>query len=295
MFTNALAAVATGIQQLYLILAGAVVVVMLFAMVLRVKKTRRKGGAPARVTETRATGKPFSGVLLSSRPEHDARGAARLTAWSVIVHVCVIGGLVWATTKSIEAEAENGLILVLPPDEPPLSPPPPPLTPIQVAPSSGEIDGGFPILIVPDIVLPDIPPPWEGANIPEAIDTAVGRVGSRGDGREGAPQSDLFLAPQYIRHTIRPDLKNAAEVQRVLMRTYPPLLRDSGIGGSVLLWFLIDETGKVVKTQLKESSGHAQLDEAAARVAEIMVFSPAINGDRKVTVWVAIPMLFTAR
>jgi protein TonB len=90
-------------------------------------------------------------------------------------------------------------------------------------------------------------------------------------------------------------LKNTAEVQRALERTYPPLLRDAGIGGTVLLWFLIDENGKVAKTQVKESSGHAPLDEAAAKVAAAMQFSPAINRDRNVPVWVAIPIMFTTK
>jgi outer membrane biosynthesis protein TonB len=36
-------------------------------------------------------------------------------------------------------------------------------------------------------------------------------------------------------------------VQRALERNYPPLLRDAGIGGTPVVWFFIDENGRVLK------------------------------------------------
>ena len=47
--------------------------------------------------------------------------------------------------------------------------------------------------------------------------------------------------------------------------------------------------------KLFRSSGHDALDEAAAKVAEIMQFSPALNRDQKVQVWVQIPITFSSR
>lgn len=104
--------------------------------------------------------------------------------------------------------------------------------------------------------------------------------------------TELSVAPTLTPYTIAPELKNRSEVQQALLRFYPPLLKDSGIGGSVLLWFFIDEDGNVVRTQLMRSSGYEALDEAAARVASVMRFSPAYNRDRKVPVWVQLPVLF---
>ncbi len=43
---------------------------------------------------------------------------------------------------------------------------------------------------------------------------------------------------------------------------------------------------------LKESSGQPPLDAAAPRVAELMAFTPALNRDTRVRVWVAIPISF---
>jgi protein TonB len=110
-----------------------------------------------------------------------------------------------------------------------------------------------------------------------------------------AGAEDLAAAPTFTPMTVRPELRNAADVQRALVRTYPPMLRDAGIGGQAVVWFFIDENGKVVKTQLSKPSGYSQLDEAALDVAKIMQFSPAYNRDKKVPVWVEIPVVFTAK
>src|SRR5690606_22428917 len=106
---------------------------------------------------------------------------------------------------------------------------------------------------------------------------------------------DISAAPVLTPYTVAPELRNRSEVQRALVRFYPPLLRDAGIGGAVLVWFFIDETGKVQKYQIKESSGHKSLDEAALKVADIMQFTPALNRDKKVPVWVALPIDFRAK
>ena len=98
--------------------------------------------------------------------------------------------------------------------------------------------------------------------------------------------------PTFTPMTVRPNLKNPDEVLRALQSEYPPLLRDAGIGGTVGVWFLIDRTGEVRRTQLQESSGREALDEAALRVAETLQFTPAYNRDEPVPVWVAIPITF---
>jgi protein TonB len=108
-------------------------------------------------------------------------------------------------------------------------------------------------------------------------------------------RDDLARAPTFTPMTVRPELKNATAVQAALVRNYPPLLRDAGIGGQPIVWFFIDESGHVIKTQLSKPSGYQALDEAALKVADIMQFSPAFNRDKKVPVWVEIPIVFTAK
>ena len=99
--------------------------------------------------------------------------------------------------------------------------------------------------------------------------------------------------PVFTPYTVRPSLRNLDEVKATLEREYPPLLEDAGIGGTANVWFFIDEEGKVQRVQIDQSSGHQALDEAALRVADVLKFTPALNRDRPVPVWVSLPIAFT--
>ena len=101
--------------------------------------------------------------------------------------------------------------------------------------------------------------------------------------------------PTFTPFTVRPDIRNRSELQQALEREYPPLLRDAGIGGTVQVWFYIDETGRVNRTAVNVSSGHKALDEAALKVAEVIEFTPALNRDQRVPVWITLPITFTTR
>lgn len=107
--------------------------------------------------------------------------------------------------------------------------------------------------------------------------------------------TDLSAAPTFTPFTVRPEIRNMAAVQRALEREYPSLLRDAGIGGTVTVWFFISEEGRVQQTQVNESSGHRALDDAAIQVAEVFEFSPALNRDQRVPVWIALPITFQTR
>jgi len=103
---------------------------------------------------------------------------------------------------------------------------------------------------------------------------------------------DVSAAPVIVPYTVKPAYTNAAEVMRALEREYPPLLRDAGIGGTVQVWFFIDESGVVRNQVVQVSSGHTALDEAALRVAPVFRFTPALNRDKAVPVWVSLPITF---
>lgn len=103
---------------------------------------------------------------------------------------------------------------------------------------------------------------------------------------------DPSEAPMWTDVDIMPALTNMDEVQRLLTQEYPPLLRDAGIGGTVTVWFFIDETGGVVKNEIHTSSGHAALDQAALRIASHYKFSPATSKGEAVPVWVSLGIEF---
>jgi TonB family protein len=101
--------------------------------------------------------------------------------------------------------------------------------------------------------------------------------------------------PTFTPYTVAPEVRNRAVVSTALVQEYPPLLRDAGVGGTALVYFHIDAEGAVNDVRIERSSGHAALDQAALRVAETFEFSPAMNQDQRVPVWIQIPITFQTR
>lgn len=112
---------------------------------------------------------------------------------------------------------------------------------------------------------------------------------------EPPPRSATVQERQATDVDTLPQLVNRQEVGRALVRAYPPLLRDAGIGGSAVIWFLIDAEGTVRETALAASSGYPALDTAALHVASLMRFTPAQKDGRPTTAWVRIPIVFAAK
>ena len=79
------------------------------------------------------------------------------------------------------------------------------------------------------------------------------------------------------------------------MREYPPILRDAGIEGTVEVWFFISEEGIVGDRRVSKSSGQEQFDLAALKVADVFRFTPALNRDQRVAVWIQVPITFQVR
>jgi protein TonB len=113
--------------------------------------------------------------------------------------------------------------------------------------------------------------------------------------QESTVQDDIGAQPTFTPFTVAPVILNREQVARAMVDNYPPLLRSAGIGGTVRVYFFINENGTVEDYRIQESSGHAQLDEAALAVAGLYRFSPALNRDKKVPVWVLFPIEFQVR
>lgn len=165
-----------------------------------------------------------------------------------------------------------------------------------------------------EIITMDIPPEVEIPPPPEAIarpatpvvtsavideDITIAPVTFDENPVENLPpppdevETDISSAPAFTPYTVGPSITNRSEVARALEREYPPLLRDAGIGGTTVVWFFIDEEGAVRNQEVNTSSGHQALDEAALRVAPVFEFTPALNRDKAVPVWVSLPITFT--
>lgn len=106
---------------------------------------------------------------------------------------------------------------------------------------------------------------------------------------------ELERGPTFTPFTVAPRIVNREEVVAAMEDEYPPLLRDAGIGGTVSVYFFLDEDGTVRDVRIDESSGHEALDRAALAVADVYRFTPALNRDRPVPVWVLFPITFAVR
>ncbi len=101
--------------------------------------------------------------------------------------------------------------------------------------------------------------------------------------------------PVFTPYTIAPSVQDPDRAARIVQSHYPSMLREAGIGGTVVLWAFIDRNGIVKNTQVNRSSGYKTLDEAAQQAVMEFRFNPAVNRDEKVPVWVALPITFRTR
>jgi TonB family protein len=118
----------------------------------------------------------------------------------------------------------------------------------------------------------------------DAIDGSKRHQYSGPDGTHTIEDVELDEAPRLI---------NGPVISRALEREYPAAQREAGEGGSVLLSFIIDESGAVIPNTVEvlESSSEV-FEEPAMRVARRMRFSPAIAMGQKVKMKVEIPVTF---
>ncbi len=235
--------------------------------------------------------------LFASQREHHGKVDHAATALSILFHVGIVGALVWGSAQLPKPQPREVVTPVIPIG--PYVPMPEEGTHARGSDARGTVAQPGPPLefSIPDPLAPVDPRPvdqgvWhEPSTSPDVSSRfGAGNPGARnGVGQIGETRDGFAVL------TTLPRLLNEAEVKRELERAYPAFLRDAGIGGEVLVWLLLDENGRVVKTEVKSSSGHAALDEAALRVGELMRFSPARNRDRDVRVWVSVPFRFTTR
>ncbi len=106
---------------------------------------------------------------------------------------------------------------------------------------------------------------------------------------------DVSAQPVFTPRDVEPQMRNRDEFGRILQSNYPAMLRDAGIGGTVVLWVFVNEQGVVENTRITQSSGYDELDQVAVTAMQQAVFSPALNRDQAVPVWVQLPVTFQTR
>lgn len=76
---------------------------------------------------------------------------------------------------------------------------------------------------------------------------------------------------------------------------YPEKARRNGWQGTARLRILISPQGQVDDVRVATSSGYAELDQAAVEAVRSWRFSPALQNDRPVAVWVTLPVVFNLK
>lgn len=77
--------------------------------------------------------------------------------------------------------------------------------------------------------------------------------------------------------------------------SYPASLLSKGIGGKVKIACEIDESGRLVSSKIRQSSGQSELDKAALAAVAKYKFKPATKGGRKVRATCVVPFNFEVK
>ena len=72
---------------------------------------------------------------------------------------------------------------------------------------------------------------------------------------------------------------------------YPMVARENGVQGTVQVRVQIDETGKIIQSEIGKGIG-AGCDEEALRVVRLSAFMPGILRGKPVTMWLTVPVSF---
>jgi TonB family protein len=89
-----------------------------------------------------------------------------------------------------------------------------------------------------------------------------------------------------------PTLANACYVARQLVRNYPPLAKDAGEEGTVVLSLVLEPTGDVREATVERAAGRPEFGAAGVRVTAWMQFTPARLGTARVPVRISVPVRF---
>lgn len=231
--------------------------------------------------------------LIATRPDNSDTHSFVASILSVAFHMSLVAALVWASSHvrdavvNREPDVVQSIMIATP------------LAHSEPAPSHGSSAPSAQSAAAQLTTPTDIPssiPPVDAASIPSDFAAPAPGVETGNDARPETPASGTSGTYEgFAVLSTMPRLLNTEQVRRALSNNYPQLLKDSGIGGQALVWVLLGEDGRVERAQLKVSSGHPALDDVALKIAPTMRFSPAMNRNQQVKVWVAVPVVFSVR
>jgi len=167
-------------------------------------------------------------------------------------------------------------------------PPPPPMIPVPVTP-------------VPfHHAIPAIPVPVPEASAPD--NTTVMDQSELGSAIGSGPASNAKIDLPQTQESgpiNQPGsvaiVDQLPEAVRIVEPSYPDLARQAQVEGLVMVYALVGKDGRVREVKLDPRLHVPLLDETALEAVRHWVFTPAIDHNRPVEVWVNIPIHFTLR
>lgn len=168
-----------------------------------------------------------------------------------------------------------------PKPEPPIEIPPPPPKPKPVVKPRPKLSEPLPIITAPieapsPVVAPPPPPEPPAPPEPEPAPVVTAPIPAP------APPAVVPVTPPVFNADY---LDNPPPA-------YPALSRRLGEQGRVILRVLVSTAGTADEVQIRASSGHARLDEAARDTVRRWKFVPAKRGAQPVAAWVLVPISF---
>jgi TonB family protein len=141
---------------------------------------------------------------------------------------------------------------------------------------------------VPEAVSTTVPlPPVPAPTVPtEEGPTVEARIPAE------PPAAPTPVAPYDGPEATFPELLDRDGVEALILRNYPTVLQQAGIGGTVRLLLWVDSLGSVEFVNLGRGSGVPELDLAAMQVAPDFRFVPARRRGQSVGTWVEFDVRF---
>ncbi len=128
-----------------------------------------------------------------------------------------------------------------------------------------------------------------GGNPPPPSPPSEGGTGSGGSG-SGVDPNQTYTANAVDRVA---ELRNRSDIAATMRRLYPANLRDAGVGGTVVVQFVVNAEGRVEPGSIRViRAEHPALGEQTRRAAADFRFRPAQKGNRNVRQLVQMPIVW---
>ena len=228
------------------------------------------------------------GVLIESKAGRQRRRGGALM--SLLVHGALIAAAIVATTHATVAKATEAPVpdIIYKVKTPPPTPPTPTRADDRV--KIYVPDGGL-VVIPPIEPLKGIPPITTGPAINDASNLFI-VSGSITHDSTLAGRSSSVADPSAIFEENQ--VEKTAALRSSVRPIYPEVLRAAGVGGRVVVRFIVDTMGLVEhESVVVREASHARFENAVRDVLPRMRFTPALLNGKPVRMLVEMPFEFS--